>query len=242
MCSQLNSSSKFSKPIARWTIGPFNQHAFDMLQEAIGNFQQIYPEFAVTVCHNNLSKTQQSWLPQVNLVNQNQHIDCLPYPPKGPAWKIYPPRLDLHNHELFMDNDLILYDRVDAIDDFLTSREHCLVSEAIKRSYETAYDYLVGKEFNINTGLFGVPPELDLHQELTQLMDCTWKGHFHEQTLVAAILQKLPSYRVPLKQVSVCLPTEDFRPGRCGIHLVGANNGDSKHWKTYKSRHSGDML
>jgi hypothetical protein len=104
--------------LVRWTIGPVKPFGFDCLKRAVSRFTELYPGMRQVVCHNGLSSIQLESLevirPLVEFYNQDGHNGI------GVAWKLYPARLDLGVHELFLDNDVFLEKRVSQIDAFFS--------------------------------------------------------------------------------------------------------------------------
>lgn len=99
----------FKKPIIRWTIGGnVSQHGIDCLGNSINCWKDLYGDsFDYFLCYNNIDVNKLNF--GVNLINQHEHLNSLSIQPNSTAWKLYPPRISLQSHEIFIDNDLIIY-------------------------------------------------------------------------------------------------------------------------------------
>ena len=179
-------------------------------------------------------------LPLVDqLVDQFSFSDVLSCQPPakkhkgGPAWKLYPPRLDLEVHEIVIDNDVVIYNKPTMMEQFLNRNDMIVVAEAFKRSYSGRLEPQIPLGFNINTGIMCFPPNFDLLKMLQECLDSKgWENHFDEQTTVAYTLRENPNvHMIPLSEVSVC--HEQYQAGSCGIHFVGVNNGKTEYWNQY---------
>lgn len=104
--------------------------------------------------------------------------------PMGCAWKLYPPRINPEVHEIFMDHDLVVWDRLVCMDDFLNNNDFFLKIRG-PRLYGR-FENQVKKEFFLNSGLFGLPPrfEFDL-----KMVDC-WREYFDDQGFIASQICK----------------------------------------------------
>ena len=157
------------------------------------------------------------------LINQNEHWDSLPFKPTGCGWKFYPPRLDIEAHEIFIDNDMILYDTNKVLNYFLSHNNVFFATEPWKRTYGK-YDGLVPRNFNINAGFIGLPPGFDIASEIRQ-KGGGWDGWFDEQGLVALILSSKQTLIHPKEEIKICVPENGFGLAKCGMHFVGMNSG-----------------
>ena len=105
-----------SRPFVRWTIGRVHPCGWEVLLHSLDIFPRLYPEFDMIVCHNNLEIDELKTLSTANVVLHEQKQDQLPYPVGTTGWKLLPPRLRLDAHELWLDNDVVLCNRLPAID------------------------------------------------------------------------------------------------------------------------------
>jgi hypothetical protein len=239
---------QISKPIIRWIIGPCHAAGFESLTQSIKRFKRIYGGcFYYIICFNQLDEFHQSKLP-VNsvdaIINQNDYRNELDKPPPqignliaGPCWKLYPPRLSANQHEIIIDNDVIIYKRFPEIEKFLETDDLFLISQAFQRSYHGRFEKLVKDNFNINSGLVCLPPKFDYAAKINNLIretKGTWQTHFEEQSLVATVLQDENVEIIPINKIQVSGPTPGFKIGSCGTHFCGVNKGYVKDWDIFK--------
>lgn len=210
---------------ARWTIGPVQPAGFECLRLSICNFARLY-DAELVICHNGLSDVQVDSISDLpaRLIRQEdeQYVGDKPI---GVAWKLTPACLDPTRHEVFIDNDLILTDRLNEMDTFLTNNETTLLLEAESRHYGR-FEKHVPRGYNINSGLFGVPPNFNLAgyialwgqwDENCPNPSRTWD----EQGLVAsALIHGGKSIIVPETTVTNC---HSELLWATGMHFVGLN-------------------
>lgn len=239
---------QISKPVIRWVIGPCHALGFELLNYSIKRFKRIYHNnFHYVICFNQLDDLLKTQLP-IDLVNatvdQNKYLNSLITPPPkssnsiaGTSWKLYPPRLFNNQHEVIIDNDVIIYKRLPELEKFLESDKLFIVTEAFKRSYSGRFETLVNKNFNINSGLVGLPPKFDYATKINNLLEKNsgdWQTHFEEQSLVAAVLQNENVKMISINKIQVSGPTPGFNIGSCGTHFCGVNKGYSQDWNVFK--------
>lgn len=215
------------KPIIRWTIGNVKPAGYDCLFQSIINFRKLY-DAEIVVYYNGNQK--------LNFCNTN--IQCVDqfkifgeHTTRGVAWKLYPPRINIERHELFIDNDLIIENKIQEIDDFFNQTDYTLLLEGIARNYGK-FENHVPNGYKINSGLFGIPPGFNLNKFI-QFYGDNWSGHFNEQGLVAMALLSSKKYIIiPNNKITNC--ETRFKPAS-GMHFVGLNRSE-KHqpWSDYK--------
>lgn len=214
--------------LIRWTIGPVKKSGFDCLIKSVNSFKKLYPEIERYICWNKLSEQQIAILHSIDakLIDQskcNQEII-----PLGVAWKLYPPRIDINKHELFIDNDLIIEEKIDEIDEFLHS-DSTLLLEDRSRNYGK-FDKVIAKNYFINSGFFGVPPGFDLEHSIKFYCN-NWGvnapiGHeesvtMDEQGLIAYLLLRYKKcIIIPQVTISGCM--HEFIKAK-GMHFIGLN-------------------
>jgi hypothetical protein len=143
-----------------------------------------------------------------------------------PAWKLYPPRLNLAVHEIVIDNDVILYEPLEEIETFLSCMDHNMICEGLNRNFGL-YDYCHPSGVKYNTGLYGMHPSFDLETIIRRYYDSDvikeWETQFDEQGFLSYCLTLDPFILIGMSQIGIC--TDVFRRGRCGVHLCGSNCG-----------------
>lgn len=120
------------KPIFRWTIGG-NPHlcGLRILKKSVKSVLGLYgDEFDYVICHNNLSGWMLDYIKNINIkLLEQSHGDEMEYVPRGVAWKLYPPRLRVDAHEVFMDNDILIHSRSSIVDEFLKSSDMTFITQ-----------------------------------------------------------------------------------------------------------------
>jgi len=228
------------KPILRWTIGKVSKEGMQCLMLSVDSMMNLYHnQFEYFVCYNNIEKEELNWTSKypIELLCQHSFESNLKLKPisNNPCWKLYPARIDLNRHEMFIDNDLIIYDRIPIVDTFLASQDLLFITEAIKRSYG-AFDTIIDSPRNLNTGFFGVHPGFDLQKEIDDVIEekqIQWKTHLDEQGLLSYIFTKRKLEIITLDQIYVCHKDFPYRKGKYGQHFVQLNQKVLKHWKTF---------
>lgn len=226
------------RPLIRWCCGetpPWAEEAVHTcLAMAIRFMRRRYDDRCdfVVICGTEAT-ADVARLAGAEALMQPEFEAALPVPPKGPAWKLYPPRLRLDAPELFLDNDLVLDGGLPILDAFLAGEDdRWLITEARERCYG-AYDGLVAEDILFNSGLIGVPAGVDFGQLLRDGLLGPWAGHFDEQGLVASVVSRQNYQLVSRDDVEVWHPARPYRRGRVGVHLVGLNGGFDDHWQSY---------
>lgn len=238
------------KPIIRWTIGNVSNYGIDCLQASVSSFLKLYKNnFDYFICYNNLDFNKIKFLEKYNLnfLNQEEHKDSVCIEPiSNPCWKLYPPRINLDVHEIFIDNDLIVYKKIPLIDKFLDSNKLFFITEAVKRSYSDNLNNFIHNKFN--SGFFGVPPKFDFLKKINNIINkyeiVSWEHSiFEEQSVVAKIIEEENNFSViSLDEIHVCF--EEIKNSKFGLHFVGLNYNPNaslfemepiiKFWKYYK--------
>ena len=218
------------KPLVRFTIGNASNTGFECLERAIIQIQKLH-HVDVVVCHN-CQKDKVAHLEHVTLFDQSSHADD-ELPPMGVAWKLYPPRLDINRHEILIDNDIILEERVPELDQFLQSTKHCLMLEGESRTYGRFQKH-VPAGLNINSGIYGFPPGFDFGSYVQLYAGKEWEMNatgthassktFDEQGLVAFILANQKHIIIPNTTITNC--EKQWIKGS-GMHFIGLNRTES---------------
>lgn len=230
----------------RWTIGNVRDRGFEMLRLSIACASHIFgPAAKYIVCVNTIAieeaRKKTCSLPvhvEWRNINHN-HLPnvLLPYFDggliEGMGWKLAPLRTHPECYELALDNDCILWDLPSAMRHWLHSENGCLFAEDVDRGFGS-FDALCPPG-NLNAGIRGLPPNVDLADELQAVLHevkTRQNGNFRleseieEQGLqAAAICRRNPLFLVKSSEVSICSPFWPRSPelGTCGAHLVGMN-------------------
>lgn len=236
------------KPLARWTIGPVSYIGEQILEESVRRFEKIYPEFDRVVCCNHF-RTLPSFFSKLNAeiyIQKNSDLEYSLSEPdanpsgagmKGSGWKLCPPRLRLEAPELWLDNDVVILDRIPKLDAWLKNPNGGLVSEGVHRLYGIYSQFI--PEVKCCAGVFSLPPNFDFNAKILSFcrhLNGLSLGHYDEQGLVVAILHELGCQIIPLNEIANCghkLPT----PLTSGLHFVGANRTKNHaSWNAYKRK------
>jgi len=222
------------KPIARWTIGNTSAAGYECLQLSIKSFLKFY-DAEVVICHN----CPENNLPTMpfRLIDQQIISEKSKIKPTGVSWKLYPPRIDINRHEIVIDNDIIFMDQIPEIDAFLKN-DCTLLLEGDSRTYGR-FERYVPEGYQINSGIFGMPPRFDLHKYVDFYCRSDWEINafgqhkesktFDEQGLVALALLNYHKYAIiPSTSVTNC---ERELVMAKAMHFIGLNR--RKHHYPY---------
>lgn len=240
------------RPLARWTIGPVSEQGYQILRKSVKLFQKIYPEFDTIVCCNHIDDI--SFIKNINVEIYEQNNNELKYPLLEPetyydsesdsthfysssnygmaasGWKLSPPRLRLNSHELWLDNDIIIRERIKSIDNWLKNDNLCIVSMGRGRNYGI-YHFLIPDEIKMCAGFFGLPPYFDFNKKIldyTVLLQNNPLGSYDEQGVVAAILiNHFHKNCVITDEIKIYEPPESLNTTiPKGFHFVCANKNE----------------
>lgn len=235
------------KPLARWTLGKTTKLGEETLTQSVKRFKKIYPEFDLIICYNNLSNNQIINLKKLNVKLYEQNSCDLNYPLEsvnsppgwkhsmpGWGWKLLPPRLRISSHELWIDNDLIIRERLPSIDKWLNTNKS-IISEGSKRAYGI-FEEDIPSNNTLCAGLFGLPPNYNFANKIESCcikLNGTPLGYYNEQGItVLAVLENNPLI-VPLSEVSIVKVLK--KPYAKAMHFIGVNRSEEHQaWKDYK--------
>lgn len=222
------------KTLIRWTTCESTKEGRRCLHTAVRSMKKLISDADYVICHNNIPPHLRTTLPKIPLLSQDTCVNALPEPPKGPAWKLYPPRLRLNSHEIMLDNDLIIYKMPPLFNEFLESSNLIVVTEAYRRSYSGPLERLIPSGFNINSGVLCLPPGFDFKSRLEKEINTyglEWNDHFDEQTLVAYVLSQHKNVKIiPQSEIAVSAHYLNF--GTHGCHFVGLNSTNLSYWRS----------
>ena len=233
------------KPLARWTIGNVKKAGYEILERSIRCFQKIYPEFDCIVCYNEIERKNLDFISSdISFFLQTHDCCSIKIKPFSiNAWKLFPPRLRITSHELFIDNDLVIHKRIPQINEFLSSkRPLCYGCYDQNRNFPYGkFSNFFSKKYNnfiLNSGLFGLPPDYDFECEINYLLEQVgtkeWQN-FDEQGLVAKCLLDKNPILVLKEQLSNCWLNYIY--GEFGCHFCGHNQNEMlTAWSDYKKQ------
>lgn len=146
---------------------------------------------------------------------------------EGVAWKLVPARAFPDDHELSLDNDVVLWDVPRAIRDWLEGGARFVLAEDVRACFGR-FAALCGAR-PLNSGIRGLPPGFDVEAALCGALarlPGMLMSELDEQGLQVAALQAAgPVAVVELDEVTICSPFPPHLPhlGRAGAHFVGLN-------------------
>lgn len=242
-------SKENHKPLIRWSVGGCSNRGIEILEESVRTAKILYPDFDYTICYNNLTDYQFNKISQFNipLVNSHNFVNLLAIEPRGAMWALLPPiRLNPNGYELYMDNDIILTNRMPLIDKWLQNDMIICTRQYKKRAGRPInygeYEHLISRKIPpLNTGFFGLPPQFQLHlNKIINKVGKVKKNHHNFQGIIAACLTEHPNL-VPISKddIKLCRNTRknlDKWSGKYGTHFITANNNNPHPcWEIYKS-------
>lgn len=146
----------------------------------------------------------------------------------GMAWKLAPIRCFPDDHELSLDNDVILWAQPDAIADWLADDHATLVAEDVAPSFGQFAERCGPAPRN--AGIRGLPPGFDLEASMQAVLDehpaaLKLEPDDEQGLQVAALYRDGEPKLVRVADVTICSPFPPHLPhvGRCGAHFVGLN-------------------
>lgn len=232
------------KPLVRWTIGPTTREGFECLYLSIRSFLRFY-DVEPVLCFN----CDPSCLPDFAIKKHDQRAhQADSVIPKGVAWKLYPPRLAPERHELFIDNDIVFCEPIPEITHFFNS-DSTLLLEGNSRTYGR-FERYVPPGFQINSGIFGLPPGFNLTKYMRFYGVTTWEENatgrhapsktFDEQGLVATALLDYPRHLIiPETSITSCELQLSLAKG---MHFIGLNRRRHQPYLDFKYAHTKTFL
>ncbi len=223
----------------RWTIGDVNPRGFAALRLSVWGAWRLFGASARYRIHLNTLRVDQALACTGELPTAVEWEEVRPELPacltehldrgmaEGVAWKLVPLRAFPDDHELALDNDVVLWDIPPAMADWLDGRTRFLLAEDVRASFGQFADLCGDRP--LNTGVRGLPPGFDLGAALAGVLarrPILLSSELDEQGLqVAALLAAGSTGVVPVEDVTICSP---FPPhlahlGRAGAHFVGLN-------------------
>ncbi|MDB4957604.1 MAG: hypothetical protein JWO36_5173 [Myxococcales bacterium] len=223
----------------RWTIGDVNPRGFDALRLSVWGAFRLFGEAARYVIYVNTiplgeARARTADLPDViewQVVERaipaclERHLDG--GMAEGVAWKLVPLRAFPDDHELALDNDVVLWGVPPALARWLADQTSFLLAADVSACFGK-FASLCG-ERPINTGIRGLPPGFCLETAIARVLSlhgAPLVSETDEQGLqVAAIIGSGPTAVIDVEDVTICSPFPPHVPhlGRSGAHFVGLN-------------------
>lgn len=241
------------KALVRWTIGPVSRTGKEILRESVKYFARLYPEFERVICYNHVEEAElRDMAHLVNYHRQDQH--SVPVDLSAPqafnvdeavgcGWKLAPPRLNPDGLELFLDNDVVLRERLPELDLWLEQGDLFIIAEGLRRKrMYGVYDRIIPRHVHACAGVFGLPGGYDFAHHIEThkhfLVDKGLGGYDEQGLSVAAVVNSGKYLVIPITSLHISEDHLTF-PERLppAIHFVGANRKDwHRGWKAYRSR------
>ena len=154
---------------------------------------------------------------------------------EGVAWKFAPMRAFPDDHELALDNDVILWRRPAALDAWLAGDTPFLLAEDVRRYFGAFDDLCPGH--GVNSGIRGLPPAFDLADGLRAMLErrpARLVREADEQGLqVAALFQTGPVAFVPTTDVTICSPFPPHVP-HLGLPALTSSASTPAAWASVR--------
>jgi hypothetical protein len=256
-----------AKPLFRWTIGPTLPQGVHILIESVRMTLKAFgvDTFDWMICYNNIPTENLELLKQgvkdkpIHFFKQDWQTCPIEEECRSPQrddgsfewngnrcggtlWKACPARMRMDTHEIVMDNDIVLLQKLKPIQDFLASKDKVLILEEPIRFYGR-YDHLFPKsEPYLNSGLMGFYPGYDFGRAIRNAWE--HNGRFtnisqaDEQGLLMYALSQSPSVRID-KNLIVEILARDFQQKPTGkeggIHFTQSNRlPNHRAWGLYQ--------
>ena len=239
------------KPLIRYTIGgkSTSDLSINILNISIKKIQKIFKDKVdYAICYNNLDM---GFIEKINngfgnkfykikIIDQLKFKNSLPYRPVDVSWKLYPPRLRLSAHEIFIDNDIIIERLPDQVSDFLKEDKSFFFTEGLNKNNFGNFQYWQNN-IKFNSGFFGLPPNFDFRKSLIEKMkkqmknfnQFKWIDQYDEQGIVGCIILEQKNIKeIKLDCVGI-FENNKITKGLCGYHFVKSNIGKNKSWMDY---------
>jgi hypothetical protein len=230
-----------NKPIARWTLGPCSRFGIISIKKSIKEFSKIYPKFERIVCYNNVERPKgmdadllEQKLPY-NFSIRNYKIGSSRL---NSGWKLCPARININCHELWIDNDFILYKKNKHIDDWING-DYSIITEGIGRNFGI-FDKFIDNKLKICAGFFGLPPNFNFDQHIVDAfnkLNIKEIGGWDEQGLVSYIVTGNKHVVIPFSILPISTKIKINKKTineYDGIHFVGINRKeDVREFKNF---------
>ena len=239
------------KPLIRWTIGSYELDpiGLECLKTSVICFKKIYNNIDTIITYNCFPKhfldklKQVSEITETPIYEQRLSENKLIIPPKQNhgSWKLCPARLRPQSHEIFIDNDLVIFRKNNRINKFLENTKYAIITADIDRFYGSL-EFDLPMNLKCCNGFFGLPPYYDLdaaiNQSLNTLSYKKWEAYHDEQSMVIHAMHRdfqSNMLQIPIEEISVCA-LNTFKAATHGHHFVGLNRGRINAWNHWLNR------
>lgn len=197
--------------VCRWQLGPFRGASLRALDLSVRLMQRLVPDARFVVTHQG----EVNYLPGVEYHPQEQLYS---------HGRFVPERYDAEAHELWLENDHIMWALPPAFERWL-ARDDATLCWLVDWDYYGSYAERV-QDFRACPGMFGLPPGMAMprppENENGQDME--------EQGYIAVWLREHPPHEIVTHdEVSCYMPDHDILKythsfvGTHGVHLAGLN-------------------
>lgn len=235
------------KPLMRWTMGGNASEAgWECLSESVRIVPKTYPEFDYIICHNNLDQCQLRRIKEFGIELHEQKPEDIGVSfdfnekttrsVSNHAWKLCPLRLRPEAYEIWIDNDIILWERISEIDDFLSS-DKPIVSQTWSRELYGSFDFDVPEGVAICAGFFGLPPYYPFREKVDEMTFLRMPlNGYDEQGMIASMIVNNESGWIGINPCNLNQLGwwEDILVFPKGGHFIRLNTGTNSGWETYK--------
>lgn len=227
--------------------GNVSEAGWECLSESIRILPKVYPEFDYVICYNNLNQDQLVRIKEfgVDLYEQIPENIGVPYhfdettasTVVNHAWKLCPLRLRPDAHEIWVDNDIIIWQRIPEIEQFLEDAYLPIVSQTWSRELYGSFDSEVPHGYSICAGFFGLPPHYPFKQKIDSLLaDKGPLKNYDEQGMIASMIVNnkdgwIGIHPFHLNQLGWWDRIEKLPMGG---HFIRLNTGTNMGWESYK--------
>jgi hypothetical protein len=226
-------------------MGNVSEAGWECLSESTRLLPKIYPEFDFVICYNSLDnkETQRLRSFKIDLYEQKEENLEVPHTfhhhssVSNHSWKLCPIRLRPEAHELWVDNDVVITDRIPDIDDWLNKDKPIISTVYGKEAYGRFKEALIMRLWGVwpCAGLFGLPPRFGFKEKLLEGCNGVPLEGFDEQGLVVSIVTKekgwMPIEPKIFNQVGWF---NRFVLHHEGYHFIRLNTGTNSAWEHYK--------
>lgn len=223
----------------RWTIGNVKPRGFCALRASIHGAWRLFGDRARYRVYVNSVAIEEARARTGDVPEIVEWSEASREPPRslvraldagmaqGVAWKFLPLRAFPDDHELALDNDVVLWDAPKAVLDWLYGRAAFVLAEDVRPCFGRFAP--VCGERPLNSGIRGLPPGFSLDDALARVLaehPGLLTSELDEQGLqCAAVLASGSTAVVRSDEVTICSP---FPPhvahlGTAGAHFVGLN-------------------